>query len=79
LHIDIAGAQAHFDPARLAFDCKAGCACHRGREGLRTAHAAEASRKNPFPGEAAAVMLAAHFHERLVGALNDALRPDIDP
>ena len=31
------------------------------------------------PGEVAAIMLAAHLDEGLVGALNDALRADIDP
>ena len=51
----------------------------RRRERLRAAHAAEPRRQDPAPGEIAAVVLAAHLDEGLVGALHDALRADIDP
>ena len=50
----------------------------RGKR-LRAAHAAEPGGQDPLAGEVAAVMLAAHLHEGLVGALHDALRADIDP
>ncbi len=79
LRVEIAGAQAHLDAARLAFDGEHGGAGHDGGERLRAAHAAEARGQNPFAGEAAAVVLAAGFDEGLVGALHDALAADVDP
>ena len=48
-------------------------------ERLRAAHAAEARGQDPFAREVAAIVLAAHLDEGLVGALHDALRADIDP
>ena len=77
--IQIAGAQAHLDAAQLAFDRQAGRAGHDGGERLRAAHAAQARRQQPFAVEAAAMMLAPHLDERLIGALHDALGADIDP
>ena len=79
LHVEIAGAQAHLDAARLAFDREARSAGHRGGERLRAAHAAKTGGQDPAAGEIAAIMLAADFDEGLVGALNDALGADIDP
>ena len=79
LLVEIAGAQAHLDAARLAFDREARCARHYRRERLRAAHAAEAGGEQPAPCEAAAIMLAAHFDEGFVSALNDALTADVDP
>ena len=52
---------------------------HDRRERLRAAHAAEAGGEDPLAREVAAIMLAAHFGEGLVGALDDALRADVDP
>ena len=46
---------------------------------LRAAHAAQPRGQDPAAGEAAAVMLAAHLDEGLVGALHDALAADVDP
>ena len=79
LFVEIARAQPHLDARRLAFDREAGHAGHHRGERLRAAHAAEARRQNPAPGEIAAKMLATHFGKGLVGALNDALATDIDP
>ncbi len=52
---------------------------HDGRQRLRAAHAAQAGGQDPPALQIAAIMLAAHLDEGLVGALNDALRADIDP
>jgi hypothetical protein len=52
---------------------------HHRRERLRAAHAAEAGGQDPLALEVAAIMLAAHFGEGLVGALDDALGADVDP
>ena len=52
---------------------------HRRGQRLRAAHAAEAGGQDPPAGEVAAVVLAAHLDEGLVGALHDALAADVDP
>ena len=52
---------------------------HDRRERLRAAHSAKARGQDPFAREVAAIMLAAHFDEGLVRALDDALRADVDP
>ncbi len=77
--VDVAGAQAEIDRRRAAFDRQQRRPGHRRRQRLRAAHAAEARGENPFAGEIAAKMLAAHFGEGLVGALHDALAADVDP
>jgi hypothetical protein len=63
----------------LAFDGQARGAGHHRRQGLGAAHAAEAGGQEPAVGEIAAVVLAAHLHEGLVGALNNPLGADVDP
>ncbi len=63
----------------LAFDRQHRCAGHGRRQRLRAAHAAETGGENPAARQIAVVMPAADFDEGLVGALNDALRADIDP
>jgi hypothetical protein len=46
---------------------------------LRAAHAAQSGGEDPLALEVAAVVLATHLHEGLVGALHDALAADVDP
>ena len=77
--VEIAGAQAELDAARPAFDGEARGAGHGRGHRLRAAHAAQARGQDPAAGEAAAVVLAAHLDEGLVGALHDALAADVDP
>ena len=79
LRVEVAGAQAHLDAARPAFDGEARGAGHRRGQRLRAAHAAQPRRQDPAAGQAAAVVLAAHLDEGLVGALHDALAADVDP
>ena len=63
----------------IAFDRQAAGAGHDGRQRLRAAHAAEPGGQDPLALEVAAIVLAAGLDEGLVGALNDALRADVDP
>ena len=77
--VEIAGLEALLDPALLAFDGDAMGAGHHRGERLGAAHAAEARGQDPAAAQIAVIMLAAHFGEGLVGALNDALRADVDP
>ena len=71
--------QALGDALRAALDGEHRGPRHGGGERLRAAHAAEARGEDPPAGEVAAVVLAAHFDERLVGALHDSLAADVDP
>ena len=77
--VEIAGLEPLLDPALLAFDRDAVRAGHHRRERLRAAHPAEARGEDPLARKVAAIMLAAHLDEGLVGALNDALGADVDP
>ena len=79
LLVEIAGAQAHLDAARLAFDGEHRGARHRRGQRLRAAHAAEAGGQDPLAREAAAIVPPAGLDEGLVGALHDALAADVDP
>jgi hypothetical protein len=77
--IEVTGLQAHLDAAGLAFHGEARGTRHHRRQRLGAAHAAQPGRQHPAAGKIAAIMLSPHLDERLVGALHDALRADIDP
>ena len=77
--VEIAGLEPLLDPALLAFDRQAMRARHHRRQRLGAAHPAEARGQDPAALEVAAIMLAAHLGEGLVGALDDALGADVDP
>ncbi len=79
LAIEIAGAQAHLDAARLAFDREHRGSGHGRGQRLRSTHAAKAGGEDPLAGKAATIMSAPDLDEGLVGALHDALAADIDP
>jgi hypothetical protein len=63
----------------LALDVERASPGQRGRQRLRTAHAAQTSGQDPFAREIVVVVLFARFHKRLEGALHDALAADVDP
>src|SRR6202008_4256605 len=67
------------DAAILHLDRNAVRTRHHCRERLRATHPAQARGQDPATLQVAAIMLAAHFGECLVGALDDALRADVDP
>jgi hypothetical protein len=52
---------------------------HGRREWLGAAHAAQATGEHEAPGERAAEVASGDGAERLIGALHDALRADVDP
>ena len=79
LLIDILRAQAEIDARLPAFDGQRTRTGQRCRQRLRAAHPAEAGSEDPPALQRAAIMLPAHLHEGLVGALHDALRADVDP
>ena len=64
---------------RVDLDAERDAAGHGDGQRLRAAHAAEAGGEHEPAGEVAAVVLLAGGGERLVGALQDALRADVDP
>ena len=77
--VDVAGLEALLDPAILHLDRDAVRPGHDRGERLSAAHAAKPGGQDPFPLEVAAEMLAAHFGECFVSALDDALAADVDP
>ncbi|OIQ70673.1 hypothetical protein GALL_477130 [mine drainage metagenome] len=79
LTVQITSAQPHLDPRLLALDSQAGGPGHHRRERLGSAHAAKSRGQQPLAGEISGMVLAAHLHEGLIGALHDPLGADIDP
>src|SRR5687768_3273664 len=77
--IDIARRQSLLDTRRIHLDAKDGRAIHRRRERLRAAHPAQSRSEHEAPSEGALEMLAGHRTEGLEGALQNSLRPDVDP
>ena len=78
-HVEVARVESLLDALGPALDRQHRGARHRGRERLCAAHAAEPGGEDPAPAEVAAVVLASHLDEGLVGALHDALAADVDP
>src|SRR5690606_9114499 len=79
LLVDVAGAQAHVDAALLAFAVQAAGAGQAGGPRLAAAQAARAAGQAPLAGGVAAVALAAHLADGLVGALPDAPAAEVAP
>ena len=79
LHIDVTRTQTHIDAALLALDREHACSCHRGRTWLGATHTTETSGEYPASIPTATVLLTRHLGKGLIGTLNDALTPDIDP
>jgi len=79
LCVHVAGFQTLVDAALPAFNRQHVESRHRGRQRLRAAHAAETGRENPLAIRLIVEVAPAHFGERFIGALHDALAADIDP
>ena len=77
--VEVARLEPLLDAARLALDGKHAGAGEDAGQRLRATHAAEAASQDPAARQVAAEMLAAGFHEGLVGALHDPLAADVDP
>jgi hypothetical protein len=84
--VDVARLEPPLRALRIDLDAEEGRARHRRRERLRAAHAAEPRREDPAPrpvlrprDAVRREVLPPRLDERLVGALQDPLRADVDP
>src|SRR5690349_47234 len=77
--IEVTGLEPALHAGRVHLDGEAYPVVHRGREGLRTAHAAEPARDDETPAQGSTEVAARYGAEGLVSALQDALRTDVDP
>ena len=77
-HVEVARLDPPLDPAGVDVDAHDHAVVHRDRERLCAAHPAEAGRERDRPCERPAA-LGADRRERLVRALQDPLRADVDP
>ena len=77
--VDVARRQPAFDAGAVDLDHERDAAVHGDGERLRAAHAAETGGDDQPAVQAATEMAARELRERLVGPLQDALRPDVDP
>ena len=77
--VDIADLESPARSSRVDLDTDGGAAVHRDSQGLSATHTTKSSRQGHAAAQGPVEMLAGQLRERLVGALEDALRPDIDP
>jgi hypothetical protein len=77
--VDVANLMAPARPRLIDFDAHRHAVVHRHRQRLCPAHSAEAGRERHPAAEAAAEVLPGELRKRLERALEDALRPDVDP
>ena len=77
--VDVPDLEAAARSRLVDLDGQADPLVHRDRQRLGAAHAAETSRQGDGPAQGPAEMLASRLGEGLVGALQDALGPDVDP
>jgi hypothetical protein len=78
-HVQVAVFDTALDRARVAVDTDGDAVVHGHGERLRAAHPAQARGQGDRPGQRAVELLRGHRRERLVRALEDALRADVDP
>src|SRR5699024_997266 len=77
--VEVALALAAVEAGSVDVDDEAGAAVEGHRQGLGTAHAAAAGGDGQRAGQGAVEAFAGDGAEGLVGALEDALRGDVDP
>ena len=77
--VQVAGGEPPLDPRGIDLNRETDPLIHGGGEWLRPAHAAEPAREDDPPAQRAAEVSPCHGAERLVGALEDALSPDVNP
>ena len=77
--IEVAALHAPVEPGLVDIGDQADAVEHRHRQRLRAAHAAAPGGEHDASAQAAAEALIGDGGERLVGALHDALRADVDP
>ena len=77
--VEVARRQPALDPRRIDLDDERHALVHRDRQRLGAAHAAEAGGHGERAAQRAAEMAPGDRGQRLVGALQDALRADVNP
>jgi hypothetical protein len=77
--VAIAGREPLFDPGEIDVDADEVSACHRCGQWLGAAHATHTAADGELALQRSAKVLARAGHERLKGALHDALAADVDP
>ena len=77
--IEVASVETALDARRIHLHREADPVVHRGGERLRTAHSTEPTGQHDSPLERAGEVAARDGSKRLVGALQDSLRADVDP
>ena len=77
--IEVAGFESALDAGRVDLHAQRHPVVHGDGERLGTAHAAEPGGQGERVAQRAAVRLLGNGEERLIGALQDALGPDVDP
>ena len=77
--IDVSRFQPSLRPAGIHFDDQGHALVHRDRQRLSTAHPAETAGQHDLPLETVPALLRGESAERLVRALKNALRADVDP
>ena len=77
--VEVARVEAALDARRIHFDHQADGVVHRGGERLGAAHSAEPAAQHDAPLERSPEMALRHGAERLVRALQNSLRPDVNP
>ena len=77
--VEVAGLEPPLDAAQVDLEAQRAAAVHRDGQRLGAAHAAEPRGEHEASRQRAAEVLARGGGEGLVGALHDALAPDVDP
>jgi hypothetical protein len=77
--VQISGSEALVDARLVHLRSQERRLVHRRREWLRPTHAAQAGCHHEAAAQASPEVLARRRREALIGALKDALRPDVDP
>ena len=77
--VHVGGLDTTLDAVRVDLDAERDAAGHGDGQRLGAAHTAEPGRQDEPPGKVGAVVLLTGGREGLVGALQDALRTDVDP
>ena len=77
--VDVADVEPAARPRLVDLDGDADALVHGHGQRLGAAHPAQTRGQRHGPAQRAAEMLARRLRERLVGALQDPLRPDVDP
>ena len=77
--VEVLRGQPFFDPRRIHLDDQRDAAIHGDGQWLGATHAAQAGRDDNTAAQRPAEMALGHGGERFVGALQDALRADVDP